>query len=195
MQRWHQLFMVCVMVLTAIGLSACGPERLIGISQQPNVAFAVQGNNPKRIVPVSRENKRCNKRQKRGCIVVGKYNTASILVELRRSKGWRFDRLEICPGGAKRSDTSQHCTLSDEQRRDFQIVLAEKTKPEGNPDANGLFQFAKDAEVRAFFLNDRNTVEGEYFYRVRVCPVDGTDSECIWSDPPIINGGMGSGFF
>jgi hypothetical protein len=182
-------------LLLAIGgaalLSACTTKPTTGITQFDYVKFKVQGDSQPKVVFTSRENRKCaNKPQKRGCIFVDQYNTANVEMKLRGSGGWRFDRLEICQGGDKR-EPGDDCVLPPDDARQFAIFV--DNKPLGRPDDEGIFQFSVSSELRKFNLLDYNHIAGQYFYRIRLCEVE-TDT-CIWSDPPIINRGMGSGFF
>jgi hypothetical protein len=182
-----------ILIATACGimLTACATKPTTGITEFDYVKFKVQGDSQPRVVMTSKENKKCvNKRQKRGCIFVGQYNTANVEMKLRGSGGWRIDRLEICEGGEKR-DLSTDCVLTPDDARQFAIFIDNQRA--GRPDNNGIFQFDKASVIRKFNLHDYNHIAAQYFYRLRLCEV-GTDN-CIWSDPPIINGGMGSGFF
>jgi hypothetical protein len=146
---------------------------------------------------------RGNSEQRKGCIVANTGDQVVVDFRLLQHGQYRLSRFEVCPDADKRSDTNQPCSLSILKRTEFVLFFADTV---AIPDEEGIVNFlglAPDDEVHEFTLVDKNTIEAEYFYRIQACPDDDApgrsqsmtsrdESGCFWTDPPIINKGVGT---
>ena len=163
-----------------------------GVLKTPTVRLHIAGN-PKAINITTSGGGQCNNANP-NCIEVPKFDQSMIGFELTPISGWRFSEFKLCVGATK--DT-QVCDLNVYQQVEFEasvqggaIIL--------NPDEHGEIELAplspnlNDA-FTAFQVLDKNWVANDYFYSIKVCPTGDPEVEddCVWTDPPIINGGMG----
>lgn len=124
-----------------------------------------------------------------GCIHVAEHEIAVISFRLLQSAKWHLTKLEICKF-IKKDDkkADRDCDLDDWERLEF-------AASNGNvsdfriPNESGVIDLiGLDTDLHEFQLYDQNSFEQEYFYRVRACK-DSDFSDCLWTDPPIENGG------
>jgi len=125
---------------------------------------------------------------KKGCILLNQGDVAQIQFRLLQRENWHITTMQICSGDEKPDDFDSGCSLSPEQRAEF---LATDLAYFVYPDEKGIMGLtALSTDLNAFYFRDFNWIEGDYFYRIQVCPdADHEPEECIWTDPPIRNKG------
>lgn len=148
------------------------------------VKLQVAGN-PKRLQIVSGPNNRCMKKDKVGCVYVGKNMLGIITFRLLQSQQWALTEMYICNGDRKPTD----CKLSDIGIGEF---TATHDGLKASPSSAGLVNLTGlGEELSGFQLVNQNNVKADYFYWIQVCQKDDSDN-CLSLDPGIENRGVGN---
>lgn len=198
MKYSSRLLFVLVVFFGVIVLTSCKPQQVGSdtvVVKNVAVALHVAGN-PRQLNITSPADPGCKRSNVDGCVEAPQNEELQIDFRLTPQAHWRFVEFEICVGGVK---ADRNCNLNAYQQVEFGARLEEGSTIY-YPDQFGkidLTQISPDVneDFTDFNFIDYNWVEQDYFYRIRVCPTgvvptpDNTD--CIWVDPPIENGGRG----
>lgn len=186
-------YAVSIVAGSLLFLAACTPNVNQLTLDAKEVKLKIRGN-PKRLDIDEPPTKKCtgvSEERQRGCIIAELNQLTERDFRLLQAGQFHLTQFEVCPGQNKRADTSQPCSLDDTGRKEF---IISHDLGVAMPDANGLVDLTQfSADVEEFTLINKNSVRGDYFYRIQACP-DGetsTHPDCIWTDPPVRNKGRG----
>jgi len=193
MQNRNFLFLIFTLFCGLALLTSCAPPQVgttTGDLKTPIVKLHVSAS--KKLHITTSSSAKCKRSKDPNCIMVPHLDEALIGFELTPSSGWRFTEFKICVGDAK--DT-QVCELNEYQQVEFDASLSGGTtilQPNefGVIDLKPLSPDLTKA-FTSFNVLDHNWVKKDYFYSIKVCPIGTTTVDCIWTDPPIENGGRG----
>jgi hypothetical protein len=196
MQSRNFLFLLFILFGGLVLLTSCAPKQITaaGTVNYPVVRVHVTGNDPNSLNITTAANTTCAGPPKPNCINVPEFDKAVISFVLTPRTKWRFSEFKICVGATK---ATQVCSLNAYQQAEFEASVQGGTTIL-NPASNGVIELAPLAPnlndaFTAFEVLDHNWVAGDYFYSIKVCPTGDPvpEDDCVWTDPPIINGGKG----
>ena len=126
----------------------------------------------------------------RGCVIAELNEEVTMEFTLQQGNNYYLRTFQVCSGIDKPASPSD-CTLAGPQQSEFEVFVGGVSK--GNPDAQGNVMLGDAAaDVEDFSVVNYNNVALDYFYSVQACPDGSNDeSECFWTDPPVINKGVG----
>ena len=198
MQSRNFLFLIFTLFGGLALLTSCSLEQgetttkggtSTGKLKTATVTLHVSGN-PKEVNITSPADPNCKRSNDAGCVEVPKKDEALISFKLTPKSGWRFTEFKICVGGTK---PTQPCELNKHQQKEFDASLSGGATLL-NPNKFGVIDLKPlspdlTKAFTAFDLFDQNWVEQDYYYSIKVCPTEPSKDDCIWTDPPIENGG------
>ncbi|MEJ2535021.1 MAG: hypothetical protein P8008_06040 [Gammaproteobacteria bacterium] len=124
-----------------------------------------------------------------GCFVAGVNERQAIDVQLDKSNGWWFHKLQICGVETPAKPDFNNCGLIPARASDFKIVVG---KTYLVPGSDGTVLLDSSSRDRKFTIWNENWLPGLYFYRIEACTQDGKEEvTCVETDPGGINRGIG----